>query len=398
VRGDLTDVGGAREVDAGVMTDPHAIVVGAGIAGLTSAIALEHAGWRVTVTERAEALEPAGAGISLWPNAVRALASLGLGDRVDALSARASGTAMHRWDGRPLGGSVADLLEDRFGAPLRVIHRADLQALLLEALDQPVRCGRPCSAVEDDGDVVLVRSAGTAPLRADLVVGADGIRSAVRTAVGDGAQARPAGYTAWRGVVRLPPGAVERTGEFLGRGRLFGIAELPEDRVYWWASVRGSVPDSHDPEALAGLFRGWARPIEDLIRATPAEQRIETPLEHRAPADRMAHGRVVLVGDAAHPMLPNIGQGGCQAIEDAVVLGAVLRGTRDVPEALVRFDALRREHVLRVVRTSRQMARVVHLSNPLAVAVRDAALRGVSADASARRLAPIVGHDAAQTA
>lgn len=379
------------------MTEPHAAVVGAGIGGLTAAVALRRAGWDVTVLERAERLEPVGAGISLWPNAVRALEALGLGPALAAVSAPPAGTALRRWDGRPLGASVTDLLEERFGAPLRLVHRADLQALLRDALPaDSVRLGFRCTGAQPDGDGVLVHHAGGAPVRADVVVGADGIRSAVRDACFDDAPISPAGYTAWRGVADVGRPEDLPAGERLGRGRLFGIAPLPGGRVYWWASVRGAVAaDETGHEALLARFGDWASPVPDLIRGTPAERIIVTPLERRAPVESMASGRVVLVGDAAHAMLPNLGQGGCQAIEDGVTLGAVLGDVDgDITAALQRFSELRARHARRVVDASSQMARVVHLSNPLAVAVRDRLLASAPAKASLRRLAPIVGHDA----
>jgi len=378
------------------MTHPlKAIVVGAGIGGLTSALALRQAGCDITVVERAHDLAPAGAGISLWPNAVHALGSLGLAADLDAISAPGTGSALHRADGGRLGGSLTDLVPDRFGAPVVVVHRAELQAMLVSRLSHDVvHTGWRCAGIERDGNEALVIREGGETLPADIVVAADGIHSVIRATVGEDAPTRYSGYTAWRGVAPINAGA--HTGEFLGRGCLFGIAALSGDRAYWWASVRSRTPITDERrDALVERFGSWAKPIRAVLEATPPDNVIVTPLQQRASVTRMAHGRVALVGDAAHPMLPNIGQGGCQSIEDAVVLGRLVgRAGMHPVEALDDYRTLRERHTRKVVKASAQMARVVHVGSPIGVALRNVALRATPPTSSLRRLAPIIGNDA----
>jgi len=184
------------------------MVVGAGIGGLTSALALRQAGCDITVVERAHDLAPAGAGISLWPNAVHALGSLGLAADLDAISAPGTGSALHRADGVRLGGSLTDLVADRFGAPVVVVHRAELQAMLVSRLSHDVvHTGWRCAGIERDGNEALVIREGGETLPADIVVAADGIHSVIRATVGEDAPTRYSGYTAWRGVAPINAGA-----------------------------------------------------------------------------------------------------------------------------------------------------------------------------------------------
>jgi FAD-dependent urate hydroxylase len=379
--------------------DERALVVGAGIAGLATAIALERSGREPVVLERAPELWEIGAGISLWPNAVNALRRLGLGDAVEAAGAPAREAAFRTWRGAQLGASITTQLQARFGAPLLLVHRARLQGAMRRALGPDViRLGAECVAVEQDERGATVRLADGGGERGAVVIGADGLRSRVRAALFADGPPRYAGITAWRGVVPLEDalsgGLV--SGESFGRGSLFGVARLNGSQAYWWASVRRPESDGNDPatekSSLLRTFSSWHDPITALIEATPPEAIIRTSLYERSSLERLAVGRIALVGDAAHPMLPNLGQGACQAIEDGVVLADELQATDDVVSALARYGARRAQHTASVVKASRQMSRVAHLRNPVAGGLRNALLRASPPSFSLRRLEPIVGH------
>jgi 2-polyprenyl-6-methoxyphenol hydroxylase-like FAD-dependent oxidoreductase len=336
-----------------------AIVVGGGIGGLTTAIALRRRGWRVRVLERADALTEVGAGISLWPNAVRALDTLGLGDAV-----RARGTVEIAGAIRtPDGGVLVRQDLGRHGAPL-LLHRAHLLEVLAGALpDGVVECGTPFTKMEN----------------ASLVVGADGIRSTVRGLVWPDAPApRYAGYTAWRAVVPAPDGGLRGGGETWGRGARFGYVPLGDGRVYWFAT--GNAPAGHtwpggDRAHLRDTFGGWHDPIPALVDT--AEEVLRHDLYDLAGMPGYTRGTVALVGDAAHAMTPNLGQGACQAIEDAVTLAAVLGD--DVPAGLRRYDALRRPRTRWMVRQSRRAGALGQVSSRPVIALRDALLPRVPA-------------------
>jgi 2-polyprenyl-6-methoxyphenol hydroxylase-like FAD-dependent oxidoreductase len=378
--------------------DDRALVIGAGVAGLATAIALRRAGRDVLVLERAPELREIGAGISLWPNAVKALRRLGVGDAVEAAGAPAHDSAFRSWRGAQLGASITSRLEERFGAPLVLVHRARLQDAMRRALDQDtVRLGAECAAIDQNGDTVAVRLVGGGGERGAVAVGADGLHSRVRTALAHDGPPRYAGITAWRGVVPLDDALGRRIsgGETFGRGSLFGVAALNGSQVYWWASMRCGESRGDAPRAerssLLRTFAEWHDPIPELVAATPADAIIRTCLYDRPALGRLSDRRIALVGDAAHPMLPNLGQGACQAIEDAVVLGEELAAS-DVVAALERYGARRAEHTADVARASRQMSRVAHLRSPLAAGLRNTLLRASPASVALRRLEPIVGH------
>ena len=374
-------------------------MVGAGIGGLATGIALQRSGRSALVLEREPELREVGAGISLWPNAVKALRRLGVGDAVESAGAPAHDAAWRSWRGAQLGPSITSQLQGRFGAPLVLVHRARLQAAMRRALGpDAVRLGAECEAFDQDDDGVTVRLADGGIERGAVVIGVDGLRSRVRIAHFDGGEPRYAGITAWRGVVPLDDALRRRIagGESFGRGSLFGVARLNGSQAYWWASMRHAESSGDEPtvekSSLLRAFAGWHDPIPELIAATPPEAIIRTCLYDRRPLERLNVGCIALAGDAAHPMLPNLGQGACQAIEDAVVLSEELAATTDVVAALGSYSARRARHTAAVVTASRRMSRIAHLRNPLAAGLRNTLLRASASSTSLRRLEPIVGH------
>ncbi len=384
------------------MSDGHGtrvLVAGGGIGGLTCAIALLKAGLRPVVLERHPAPADAGAGISLWPNAVHALRALGLGDALTAIGQESTGGALRLSDGRVLTRLPGVEVAERFGAPLLVVHRAELIARLRAALPPGVlRDGALVTDVTADAAGVAVTLGDGERLEGALVVGADGVRSLVRDRLWSDPPAAPGGVVAWRGVVPRGAELAALEGETWGSGLLFGAAGLPDQRVYWFAAC--AAPEQGEPDAvrehqaLVARLRDWAVPAAELVARTDPDAVIRTPLMERAVAAPLARGRAALLGDAAHPMLPNIGQGGCQAIEDAVELAAALGGEPDVAAALARYDSARSGRVTKVVARSRRTGQAALLRSPVLAGARNVALRLTPPSAALRSLAPIVGHRA----
>lgn len=349
-----------------------ALVVGGGIGGLAAAVALREAGWDPCVLERAPAVREVGAGIALWANGLRALRRLGLGPWLRALRAPHGPAVVRARDGTLLTRATADELRARHGETLVAVHRAALQGALLATLgERHVRTGAGCVRVWDDGRAAHAQLADGTVVTADVLIGADGLHSVVRAALHGDAPPRDAGYTAWRAVIDHPP-ARALPGETMGHGARFGIVPLPDGRVYWFA-VRSEPPDAGDEDAkarLLHLFARWHAPIPELIAATPAEAIIRTRIADRPPLRWWGRGRITLVGDAAHPMTPNLGQGACQALEDAVALADALRDARDPVAALRRYEARRRPRANAIVRRSRAVGAVGQWRHPLAVLLR----------------------------
>jgi 2-polyprenyl-6-methoxyphenol hydroxylase-like FAD-dependent oxidoreductase len=334
------------------------------------------------VLEQAAEMREVGAGVLLWPNAMRVLQRLELGAAIEKAGAVAATAALRSVRGTSLGVGVAEKAAARFDTPTVVVHRGLLQTILLAALDQHVlRLGAKCVGVVQDADGATVSLADGSTEHGDVVVGADGLHSQVRTVlVGDGPP-RYSGYTAWRGIVPLDRSLADRLrpGESWGRGCLFGVAMLGGSQAYWWASARtgegvGGSP-AEEKAAVERRFRIWHEPIPELIDATLEQAIVRSCQYDRPPLRRWSAGRVGLLGDAAHPMLASLGQGACQAIEDAAALGDTVGAGGDVTVALQAYDARRAPHAAAVVRHSHKVARLAHLRHPLAVAGRDAILR-----------------------
>lgn len=364
----------------------RAIIIGAGIGGLTAALGLRRAGLEVELYERAAAPEEIGAGLTIWANALRALDQLGAGDLLGPISAPDLQGGIRAPDGALLaGGSYGDL-----SAKLAVVvHRAELQAALVARVGPAsVRFGESLSGFEQDDGGVTARFAGGGSARADILIGADGLRSAVRAQLHGEARPRYAGYTAWRAVVpfdtaRLLPG------ETWGRGARFGQVPMPGGRAYWFATQdarEGERSPGGERAALLRAFAGWHAPIGALIAAADEGAILRHDIYDRPPLARWGAGRVTLLGDAAHPTTPNLGQGACQAIEDAAVLARCLGSGGDLTAALRRYEALRIPRTAAIVRQSRMVGALGQWRGAAAVRLRAWLLRNVVSRVQARQI------------
>jgi 2-polyprenyl-6-methoxyphenol hydroxylase-like FAD-dependent oxidoreductase len=315
---------------------------------------------------------------------------VGLGDTVRGVSRDA--IASLRSGQRTPSGSWLLTVPTKAMSSMRSVHRAELHRALTAALAPgTLVVGAEAGASADGKPEITIDGQ---PERFDLVVAADGIRSRSRLALGLDTGIRYAGCTAWRGVTA---GAVDlggAAGETWGRGRLFGIVPLPDDRVYWFATLtapeRTVFPDEH--EALRGAFAGWHAQIGECIAATPPDRVLRHDLCDLAhPLRSFVRGRTVLLGDAAHAMTPNLGQGAGQGIEDAATLTLLLRGAdaSELSARLSRYDELRVKRTTSVWRRSRSTGRIAQASHPAAATLRDALLRltpGSAMGAASRRL------------
>ncbi len=366
-----------------------AAVVGGGIGGLATAAALHQRGVEVVVYERAPALADVGAGISLWPNATRALDRLGALDAVqrtagpiDALNVRdAAGRLLLR---APVGGH---------DAPALCAYRPDLIEALADQLpDGSLRTGKALASVEVDADRAQLAFDDQTTAEADIVVGADGIRSAVRAFVtGDTSAPVYRGHPIWRGIGPLPDDFVGgEISESWGNGQRFGLLSVGDGRAYWYATANrpegeaDGGPEARKAEVLA-MFEDWHGPIPEAIRSTPPEAVLRGDTYDRLPRRGWSRGRAVLVGDAAHPTTPNLGQGGCLAIEDGLVLARAIAESTSPSEAFASYEAARYRRTARVTRESLWTGRLGQAGGALA-ALRNTVTRITPGSAYAKRL------------
>jgi 2-polyprenyl-6-methoxyphenol hydroxylase-like FAD-dependent oxidoreductase len=341
----------------------HFLVVGAGIAGLATAAALQRNGHRVTVFE--ERTDPSsGAGISIWPNALAALDELGLGDAVRASGGRVSAGAMRWRDGSWLRHPSPERMTRALGEPLVVIRRAVLMGVLADALvDGTIEFGRSATELVATGAGVRVTLDDGTNHEADGVVGADGAGSVVARHLNGAMPHRYTGYTAWRGVADHPLNP-DLAGETMGTGTEFGHVPLGPEHTYWFGTERSPEGESAPGGELAYLrskYGDWADPIPALLAATDPADVLRNDLYDRAEARQWSRGCVVLVGDAAHPMRPHLGQGGCQGLEDAAILAHYVEHEDDLPTAFARFAAFRRPRVRSLIRESRLLGEIVNV-------------------------------------
>jgi 2-polyprenyl-6-methoxyphenol hydroxylase-like FAD-dependent oxidoreductase len=383
----------ASETEVKTMVDKNsemdgksAVVVGGGIGGLTAAVALRQVGWRVTVLERAARFGEIGAGITLLSNGLRCLDVVGLGDAVrgSGLPMLAIGmrTAAGRWLSR-IDGDGTDL-EARMGTTTLTIHRAELHKILRDALPpESLIPGVTTTGIRGgaDGGPAEVRfrhQDHDALLRAELVVGADGVHSWVRIQRWPDAPAPVySGSTTWRAVTTASSAPVTEMSLSWGQGTEFGVMPLLDGRTYWYAAANADEGQRNPDElqALRQRFGTWHEPIPTVLAHTPTQAVLRHDIYRLPKLDRYHQGSVVLLGDAAHAMTPNLGQGGGQALEDAIVLAASISRTHDVGTALAHYDRERRARTQAMSQAAtRQLRFGQQLTGPVAVALRNAAV------------------------
>ena len=357
-------------------------IVGAGIGGLTLSIAMQRKGFNVSIFENAPSLNPLGAGLALAANAVKGFAEIGIAEAVLEAGSVLKKLLIRDDKGRILAETDSEVISKKFNTVNNfTIHRADLHEVLLKQIAGNVHLGKRCVDFKQTTRGVELIFQDGSTYDADYVIACDGIHSIFRKKLLPQSKLRYAGYTCWRAVIESAPQSVdmEVTSETWGRGSRFGIAPLNNGRLYWFACLNAKENDlamrSYSVKDLLNRFGAFHSPVREILEHTRDKQLIWNDIVDFKPVDKFAFGNIVLIGDAAHATTPNMGQGACLAIEDAVTLANSIADSRSVEEAFVGFERKRLKRTTVVVNDSWKLGRIAQLENPLLIKLRNLLLR-----------------------
>lgn len=350
-------------------------IIGAGMGGLTTGIALKKFGHQVTIFEQAEHILPVGAAISLWSNGVKCLNYLGLTEQV----ARLGGQMDHLAYVDGLSGEVMTqfslhpLIEEVGQRPYPV-SRAELQNMLMDEFGREnIQLGKKMLSLQDHGDAVTVHFADGSQVQADLLVGADGTHSITRAYVlGEQVERRYAGYVNWNGLVEISDqlAPADQWTTFVGEGKRASLMPVADNRFYFFFDVPLAVGLENDrgqyQNKLKEYFQGWCPQVQHLIESMDSQKTNRVEIHDIEPFIDFYKGNVVIVGDAAHSTTPDIGQGGCQAMEDAIYLARALQiNTLGLQDSLKRYQNKRNERTAEMVLRARKRCDVTHMKDEL---------------------------------
>ncbi|HEY7917746.1 MAG TPA: FAD-dependent monooxygenase [Acidimicrobiales bacterium] len=363
---------GGIEIEATHQTD--AVVVGAGIAGLTAAIALDRAGISLRIVERASALTQAGTALSLWPNALAALDRIGLSGPIVDIGYEESTGTVRNWSGREITRIDQSRLSRRAGSTTLIVHRGELQQVLLDAASHlPMSLHSPVARMGTDGSQGIAELSTGEQFRASVVLACDGVRSVARSLTNN-PPPRYTGRTSWRAVLSGASHLVTEACLSAGQGKQFIASPLRGNLTYWAADIgmpEGANEALPDKKAfLLDSFAGWHHPVVELIERTDGARLVIADVYDAVPRV-LTVGRVALLGDAAHPMTPDLGQGACQGIEDGVVIAACMSVASDPEVALATYQSARIRRVQRMVKDSRRLGALATAESRIGSSVRN---------------------------
>ncbi|HEY2143909.1 MAG TPA: FAD-dependent monooxygenase [Candidatus Udaeobacter sp.] len=364
-------------------------IVGGGIGGIAAAVALHQLGAEVSVYEKAEQLREVGAGMMLWPNATRVLRELGLLEEVVARSGRNTHFLVRKSTGKIL----MSIALGQFEVPAVCMRRADLLSILLGALPKEcLRMGCEFERLKQLNGKVRLYFKDSQEVEHDAVIGADGIRSRVRAQLFGISDPIYRGYTVWRGLAGYDGHATTPgfNSESWGKGMRFGILNTGHRRFTWYATANILAhhldSTSDRKRQLQQLFAGWHEPISDFLEATPKNEILKNGARDCAPLKQWGKGLVTLLGDAAHPCTPNLGQGGCMALEDALVLAKSIKSEMSLRAALRRYESRRINRTRHIQQRSLMMGYIGQWQNPIFVTGRHIVTRMLPAKIFERNL------------
>ncbi len=355
------------------MDNLKVVIIGAGMAGLTTGIALRQAGYEVEIYDRVSELRPAGAGISLWSNGVKVLNRLGLGKEIAQIGGQMDRVGYYSNTGEKLTDFSLQPLVERVGQRPYPVARTDLQGMLLNVFGaENVRLNSKCVEIKEGADSITAIFADGSQATGNVLIAADGTHSMTRSYIlGHPVERRYVGYVNWNGLV---PASVDLAPKnswdvYVGEHKRASMMPVGGDRFYFFFDVplpKGTVsqPETYRQE-LASFFKGWADPVQRLIQRLNPLKTNRVEIHDIEPLQTLVRGRVALVGDAGHSTAPDLGQGGCQAMEDALVLSTYLKTTNiSVEDALKRYEVSRKDRVADVINRARKRSNMTHGKEP----------------------------------
>lgn len=355
------------------------LIVGGGIGGLAAAVALRRKGIETEIYEQATELTEIGAGLSVWPNRTTVLQDFGLLAEALSHGSRLDLFRLQTWKGKVLTETTA---VGECATPSMSIHRARLLALLKAALpSDSILLGTRFENLEERQGKIVAQFAGGRSAEGDALIGSDGLYSTVRARILGPAKPRYRGYQAWRGLAdysskQIPLNTAVET---WGVGARFGFEPMGNGSFFWYATRNAPEGKLGDPKSwkseVTQNFESWISPIPELVQATPCRSILKHEIFDRPPVRRLGRGRVTLLGDAGNPTTPNLGQGACMALEDAVVLAECLSGNQEFPEALPKYESLRYRRRKFITGESRRIGWIGQWRSQAGIAMRTVLLR-----------------------
>lgn len=361
------------------------IISGGGICGLTMAIVLQKKGYEVEIYEAAPTIKAVGAGLVLSTNAIKALQAIGIADEILAKAHLLDNFDIALANGEKLMKTNAKKLSAKYNAiGNATIHRAELHQVLQKLLTDKVvfHTNKRAKTTEQDTNGVILKFTDGTMAKGDYLIACDGINSPIRKQLLPQALPRYAGYTCWRSVVQhsAKQFSTKQATETWGKNGRFGVVPLTNNRIYWFACINTTTAKDEKMKAfkvadLQAVFKNYHQPIPELLALTKAEDLLWNDIEDIKPIKQFAFDRILLAGDAAHATTPNMGQGACQAIEDAAVLNTCLSKGKAVPITFKNFEKLRIPRTTKIVNTSWTLGKAAQMTNPLLTTFRNFALK-----------------------
>lgn len=362
-------------------------IIGAGIGGLTTALTLQQKGFRVNIFERSAEIKPVGAGIILANNAMQVFKKLGIHEKIEIAGNKIS--FMKITDAHLNNISIVDLTdyEKKYGVHNIAIHRGELQKILANEIGYDhIHLSKRLSTIEKS-EIFKLSFEDNTTLTTKILIGADGIKSVVRNNLFEKSTLRHANQICWRGIceINLPQKYNNELNEAWGIGKRFGFVKISDKKVYWYALANSKHTKTNDID-LTEFYSEFHSDIQQIIASTAKDKIILSEIIDLKPINKWQIKNVCLVGDAAHATTPNLGQGACQAIEDAYVIGKLLDNGLSLESTFETYENLRRKKAHAIVNTSWAIGKMAHIENKYAIWIRNLIMKNIPKSANKKQL------------